>query len=110
MPTSDQSIRILIVDDDEDDFFIISDYIRGIHPNRFVLHWCFTYQEALTHMKDHNYDLYFVDYRLGVKIGTTEGGCKFSVRRTHCVAHGKRKLSRGYGSNASGSGRLSHQN
>jgi PAS domain S-box-containing protein len=69
MLSSDQSIRILIVDDDEDDFFIISDYIRGIHPNRFVLHWCFNYLEALAHMKNHNYDLFFVDYRLGVKTG-----------------------------------------
>jgi len=69
MFTSDQSIKILIVDDDEDDFYIISDYIRGISPNRFVLHWCFNYFEALTHMKNHNYDLYFVDYRLGVKTG-----------------------------------------
>jgi len=68
LPT-DQSIKILIVDDDEDDFFIISDYIRGIHPNRFVLHWCFNYLEALAHMKNHNYELYFVDYRLGVKTG-----------------------------------------
>jgi len=69
MLTNEQSIRILIVDDDEDDFFIISDYIRGIHPNRFVLHWCYNYLEALTHMKNHSYDLYFVDYRLGVKTG-----------------------------------------
>lgn len=69
MLSNEQSIKILIVDDDEDDFFIISDYIRGIHPNRFVLHWCYNYLEALTHMKNHNYDLYFVDYRLGVKTG-----------------------------------------
>ncbi|HKP32871.1 MAG TPA: ATP-binding protein [Chitinophagaceae bacterium] len=69
MLTTDQSIKILIVDDDEDDFYIISDYIRGINPNRFVLHWCFNYLEALTHMKNHNYDLYFVDYRLGIKTG-----------------------------------------
>lgn len=69
MLTTDQSIKILIVDDDEDDFYIISDYIRGIDPNRFVLHWCFNYLEALTHMKNHNYDLYFVDYRLGIKTG-----------------------------------------
>jgi PAS domain S-box-containing protein len=69
MLTADQSIRILIVDDDEDDFFIISDYVRGIHPSRFVLHWCFNYNEALAFMKNHEYDLYFVDYRLGVKTG-----------------------------------------
>jgi PAS domain S-box-containing protein len=69
MISPENSIRILIVDDDEDDFLIISDYIRNINPTRFVLHWCFNYLEALTHMKNHNYDLYFVDYRLGAKTG-----------------------------------------
>ena len=69
MISPENSIRILIVDDDEDDFLIISDYIRNINPTRFVLHWCYNYLEALTHMKHHNYDLYFVDYRLGAKTG-----------------------------------------
>ncbi|HYE56186.1 MAG TPA: ATP-binding protein [Chitinophagaceae bacterium] len=69
MITPEQSIRILIVDDDEDDFLIISDYIKNINPTLFVLHWCYNYLEALTHMKHHNYDLYFVDYRLGAKTG-----------------------------------------
>jgi PAS domain S-box-containing protein len=69
MISPEHSIRILIVDDDEDDFLIISDYIRNINPTRFVLHWCYNYLEALTHMKNHNYDLYFVDYRLGAKTG-----------------------------------------
>ena len=69
MISPENSIRILIVDDDEDDFLIISDYIRNINPTRFVLHWCYHYLEALTHMKNHNYDLYFVDYRLGAKTG-----------------------------------------
>lgn len=69
MISPEHSTRILIVDDDEDDFLIISDYIRNINPTRFVLHWCYNYLEALTHMKNHNYDLYFVDYRLGAKTG-----------------------------------------
>ena len=69
MLATGQSIKILIVDDDEDDFFIISDYLRGINPSRFVLDWCFNFNEALGHMRNRAYDLYFVDYRLGVKTG-----------------------------------------
>lgn len=65
----EHSTRILIVDDDEDDFLIISDYIRNINPTRFELRWCYNYLEALTHMKNRNFDLYFVDYRLGAKTG-----------------------------------------
>ena len=34
-----QAIQILIVDDDEDDFFIISEYIRQIEDHKFVIDW-----------------------------------------------------------------------
>jgi PAS domain S-box-containing protein len=61
--------RILIVDDDEDDFFITSDYIRHIPGAEFEIDWCFRYDEALTRMSGRQYDLYFVDYRLGAKSG-----------------------------------------
>lgn len=61
--------RILIVDDDEDDFFITSDYIRHIPGSSFQIDWCYRYNEALEHMASRNYDLYFVDYRMGAKTG-----------------------------------------
>jgi len=63
------NIRILIIDDDEDDFIITGDYIRNIPGASFTIEWCFRYQEALKHMLDRNYDLYFIDYRLGAKSG-----------------------------------------
>lgn len=61
--------RILIIDDDEDDFIITSDYIRAIVGNKFVIDWCNTYSAAVKHLKNSDYDLYFVDYRLGAKSG-----------------------------------------
>lgn len=62
-------VRILIVDDDEDDFIITSEYIKHIHGATFKLDWCHKYDEALAHMAGKDYDLYFVDYRLGAKSG-----------------------------------------
>ena len=67
---SEQSdIQILIVDDDEDDFIITSEYIRHIPATSFEIDWCHKYDEALQYMLDGKYDLYFVDYRLGAKSG-----------------------------------------
>ena len=38
--------RILIIDDDEDDFLLTSDYIRNIHDKKFHIDWCYKYQDA----------------------------------------------------------------
>jgi PAS domain S-box-containing protein len=62
-------IRILIVDDDEDDFIITGEYIKNIPGSAFIIDWCPRYNDALQHMLNKDYDLYFVDYRLGAKSG-----------------------------------------
>lgn len=69
MPFLQKTTRILIVDDDEDDFFITSDYIKEIEEGRFLIQWAQQYQAALALMKEHAFDIYFVDYRLGAKTG-----------------------------------------
>ncbi len=61
--------RILIVDDDEDDFFITSEYIKSIPSNNFVVDWSYNYKDALYKLTSNDYDIYFVDYRLGIKTG-----------------------------------------
>lgn len=62
-------VRILIVDDDEDDFSIIKDYISGITGHRFIVEWCGFYKEAMKKICEGAYDLYFVDYLLGANTG-----------------------------------------
>ncbi|HMI79411.1 MAG TPA: ATP-binding protein [Ferruginibacter sp.] len=62
-------IRILIVDDDEDDFLIIKEYITSIDGHQFHIDWCYTYNEAERKICEGKYHLYFVDYRLGAKTG-----------------------------------------
>lgn len=61
--------RILIVDDDNDDFLIISDYIKNIPGYNFKIDWCYNYKSALEHISRKDYDIYLVDYRLGAKTG-----------------------------------------
>jgi len=71
MPTTvtARTIHVLIVDDDEDDYFITRDYMRDIEGGRFEISWCYRYTDALQAMKERRYDIYLVDYRLGARTG-----------------------------------------
>lgn len=61
--------KILIVDDDEDDFFITSQYIKNIKGNTFEVEWRYNYNNAMDDINAKRYDLYLVDYYLGAKTG-----------------------------------------
>src|SRR5688500_11589333 len=69
MNSANNPIRILIIDDDKDDFLITSEYIQNIDSSKFEIDWCYNYKQALELMKSNQFDLYFVDYRLGAKTG-----------------------------------------
>jgi PAS domain S-box-containing protein len=64
-----RQVRILIVDDDQDDFIITGEYIKHIPNTSYKIDWCPKYNDALAHMIARDYDMYFVDYRLGAKSG-----------------------------------------
>ena len=61
--------RILIVDDDEDDFIITGEFIKSVPGNAYSIEWGKTYHQGLEKLLKREYDLYFVDYRLGAKSG-----------------------------------------
>ncbi len=61
--------RILIIEDDQDDFLIIEACIKDIPEKAFQIDWCYDYGEALSRIAQAGYDLYFVDYLLGEKTG-----------------------------------------
>ncbi len=69
MSRPSNTANILIVDDDQDDFIITSEYVSHIPNTNYKTDWCPRYADALEHMMAHRYDLYFVDYRLGAKSG-----------------------------------------
>ncbi len=69
MTTENIPIKILIIDDDEEDFFLTSQYIKKIRGKDFVIDWCYRYKEALEAIVDARYDIYFIDYYLGAKTG-----------------------------------------
>jgi PAS domain S-box-containing protein len=69
MLPSNMPTRILIVEDDEDDFLIIEACIKDIPYKEFLIDWCYDYNEAIQRIGQAQYDLYFVDYLLGAKTG-----------------------------------------
>jgi DNA-binding response OmpR family regulator len=68
--------RILIIEDDQDDFLIIEACIKDIPDKAFRIDWCYDYNEALNRISQAGYDIYFVDYLLGEKgrVGIIAGG------------------------------------
>jgi PAS domain S-box-containing protein len=62
-------VRILIIDDDEDDFILTKEYLEAIEDRDLMIEWCYTFKTALEHIAAKRFDLYFVDYRLGAKTG-----------------------------------------
>lgn len=62
-------VRILIIDDDEDDFILTSGFLKGVEDRTLDIQWCYNYKAALQQIASKAFDLYLVDYRLGAKTG-----------------------------------------
>ncbi|MEB2309269.1 MAG: EAL domain-containing protein [Candidatus Brocadiaceae bacterium] len=58
-------IKILLVDDDEDDYVIVREFVSEISTWKPELDWAKTYDEALEKIQGKQYDVYLFDYRLG---------------------------------------------
>jgi DNA-binding NtrC family response regulator len=65
----DYSLRILLVDDDEDDYIITEDLLSEIEGRKFELDWYDNYDDALAEMKRNQHDICLIDYRLGRENG-----------------------------------------
>lgn len=58
-------IRILHIDDDEEDFIIIQDLLNDISDQSYTIEWVSSYSEAQQKIKSNDYDIFLVDFRLG---------------------------------------------
>ena len=67
--TADGAPRILLVEDDEDDFILARDLLREIFRSRLQLDWLGDWDEALAAIAEGQHDVYIVDYRLGARNG-----------------------------------------
>ena len=62
-------IRVLVVDDDEDDYFITKEIFDEMPAHNLSVEWASTFQSGLDSYVNEKHDIYFVDYLLGAKSG-----------------------------------------
>jgi two-component system, cell cycle sensor histidine kinase and response regulator CckA len=62
-------IRVLLVDDDEDDYILTRDWFGEFQVAGCELSWIDNYQAAKDAIAAQNHDIYLVDYRLGIHSG-----------------------------------------
>ena len=63
--TQTRSPRILLIDDDEDEFFLTQDYLSEIYGADLSLDWVPSIEGAMASFRDEAHDVYLLDYRLG---------------------------------------------
>lgn len=62
-------VKVLLVDDDEDYFVLIGDWLREARDTKFQLEWVSTYSAAIRAISEQQHDVYLFDYRLGSRNG-----------------------------------------
>jgi diguanylate cyclase (GGDEF)-like protein/PAS domain S-box-containing protein len=61
----EERLKILIIDDDEEDFMIIRDFLFDVREVDYQVEWVGNYQAALERITLQNYDTCFLDYKMG---------------------------------------------
>jgi CheY-like chemotaxis protein len=65
----DQSTRVLLVEDDEDDFVLIKEMLSISGQGVYDLEWVETYQTAKDALSTRNHDICLLDYAWARKMG-----------------------------------------
>ncbi|GAB3751912.1 two-component system sensor histidine kinase NtrB [Spirosoma pomorum] len=63
------SIRVLLVEDDEDDYMLTRALVSARENANIKLNWIDSYEGALKELEANEHDVYLVDYRLGHHTG-----------------------------------------
>jgi len=78
-------IRVLLIEDDEDDYILTSGLLADLKDQRYALDWVRSYTEGLKVLVQNRHDVCLVDYRLGAENGVDllqtamAGGCQMPV-------------------------------
>lgn len=62
-------VKVLLVDDDEDDYILIRDWLSEVNAAKFELVWLSSYQAAKEAIACDGHDVYLLDFRLGEHTG-----------------------------------------
>src|SRR5438105_5093808 len=81
--TPKDEIRVLLVDDDQDDYVLTRDLLAEIAGSRFHLDWVQDYEQGLSSTCSDSYDIVLLDHKLGAKTGLD---LLAEARRLRCEA------------------------
>jgi DNA-binding response OmpR family regulator len=65
----DKQLKILLIDDDEDDLVLLREILKDIRGKEYQVDWAHSYQEARSMLERDSWDIIFVDYDLGLHNG-----------------------------------------
>jgi len=78
-------VNVLLVEDDEDDYFLTKSLFSEIKGRQFQVQWLSTFDEGLEAMARNEHEVCLVDYRLGARNGiellraAQEQGCRAPI-------------------------------
>lgn len=64
-----KTISVLLVDDDEDDYFLTKACLNDIVDQKFQVTWASSYEQARLQLAERHFDICFFDYLLGARTG-----------------------------------------
>lgn len=67
--SSPELIKVLLVDDDEEDYLIIKHLFASMKSIRTELEWASSSDEAIERIQESGHDAYLIDYRLDARTG-----------------------------------------
>src|SRR5262245_42076567 len=65
----DPCVRILLIEDDEDDYLLTRHLLKEIETPRFELDWVNTFEGGLESAARNQHDVVLLDYHLGYRTG-----------------------------------------
>ncbi|NJO36334.1 MAG: EAL domain-containing protein [Rhizobiales bacterium] len=63
------TMRVLLIEDDEDDYFLTKELLAEVFGRHLALEWISAWQPALERVLEARHDVVVVDYRLGARNG-----------------------------------------
>jgi len=67
--SADTPLRVLLVEDSEDDYVLVREMLKGVYPSGFHLDWVKTYEVAIEEVCRRWHHVCLLDYRLGDRDG-----------------------------------------